>query len=156
MIRKTIEFMAELIGLRKSSESNLAPASFTQTAVLPIDSLRFSPAYQDYVLAPKVRAMELVIHLRNKYGDDWKQHIGEIRDEPDEVRGLLCRLEYEMPDVSMTSDNVPELFDGFHTVCAYRNSGYSEVEVLLGRQHTKTSAELDLRPLNELTVYSHL
>jgi len=155
---KPLEILAEMLGFREPDLSPIVRTPFRGTAIIPIEKLRYSPVYQDHVFAPGVRALELVIHLKNQYGENWKQHLGEIHGETEDVKEELRYYDREglnlaNPVVSMTPDNVPVVFHGFHTVCAYRNQGYTKIKVTLQQPHDKSSEELNLKPFSDIKVY---
>lgn len=148
-----LESLADFFELE---EPRLVPTrhELTHTTV-PVNSLRYSPGSQEHVFAPGVRAREVAIHLETKYGDDWKKHLDEIHSETSEVMWALGKIKSEDIVIRMTADNVPVVSHGFHKVCAYRNRGYSQIEVALGMPYRETSDELSLRTFDQLTVYPH-
>ncbi len=153
-LQKALDSLACLFGLE---EPKLVPTRAVLThKTVSTESLRYSLGYQGHVFAPTIRAKELAIHLRNKHGKEWREYIDEVYPETPEVLRELKRIDLEKPVVSMTRDGVLVVLNGFHTVCAYRSQGYSQIDVAVSTPYIKTSEELSLKTFDQLTIYSHL
>jgi hypothetical protein len=152
-----------MIGLLKRFKKS-KPAGLTDivdtpvnsTLVLPIQDLRVTPKSLDAVYATSIRAKEIAIHLKNKYPENWRLHINEFPGEDREVYQDLIRPDFDViyPHIYFTSDRVPIVNNGRHTVLAYRNLRYSDIKVQIGfSKHTKTSEELNAMSFDQITIH---
>jgi len=155
---RSLEYLIELLGFKEPKTPSRVETRCPQTALFQPKDLMMVPGYQNYVFASVVRAKEIAIHLQNVYGSEWMDHVAEVHCEDEEVRYELeefvkLKIPLKKPVVSMTTDNKPAVFEGYHTVCAYLNQNYTQIPVTIGEPHRKSSTELGLKSFSEIIVY---
>ena len=106
---------------------------------------------QAYVQKETLQAKRTILHLRNKYGDDWRLHIGEIKEEY--LRKGLAKQDLTLPVIVTPHPDRPGHFivlNGVHTSFALMEVGSAiTVKLASGRsppaKGTKTFSKHELR-----------
>lgn len=115
-------FLERLLGSRKPQEK---PAEESNVFSVPSEKVLFA---QIHVKLKTVKAKEYAQHLKHKYGDEWKQHVDEIRDTP-KIKRELRLIELDIPEVSETPDGYYVVRNGVHTAYSQIERGNKKIRV---------------------------